>query len=537
MRRQNLCAALMLFLLAFGLSQTCPGQLLHQEGFNDDGDGTRYTLMGRGFEDLPGGVGPGMWEHNFLSSRIGLVSAAPAKRAAILFDALTLEFDWESAAFDTWVNLANWAMDGKENATIGFFPGDLNFTTSPSALHLSTILADLGHTIVEIPTVMDLPPAEELDLLIHTDQTPAPDPATAFVDYAVPGIFFNAPNHDDTAVAQIGTSIDFPDPFSLDVVAENADHPVLQGLPNPVPWTMVGTFSLEGMGNPAPGAKVLLTYDDPTTGQPRPALIVVDEGGGLHGSFVAEPEGSGFIVGADLDAGFGGGGFNDTNPRVLELSPVDISGQEDVMLTAALAATTADFEAPDFLRVLVGQEGDPIESFITLAEYLPVDDATLLTNKGLSADGGVTALSPVEFTDATWNISELAPGITDLVVRFEANSTFPNEIVGIDNIRIFAGEIGGGEGIPGDYNNSGLVEQGDLDLVLGFWGADSNDVPATWTNDLPEGFVDQAELDKVLGNWGAQAPGLGAAGAVPEPHTWALLLTLAATIALRRRIS
>ena len=95
----------------------------------------------------------------------------------------------------------------------------------------------------------------------------------------------------------------------------------------------------------------------------------------------------------------------------------------------------------------------------------------------------------------------------------------------------------GGGGIPGDYNNSGLVEQGDLDLVLGFWGSDANDVPATWENDPPEGFVDQAELDKVLGNWGAQAAGLGTAAGVPEPST-VVLLALAAALGLwqaRRR--
>ena len=93
-----------------------------------------------------------------------------------------------------------------------------------------------------------------------------------------------------------------------------------------------------------------------------------------------------------------------------------------------------------------------------------------------------------------------------------------------------------GEGIPGDYSGNGLVEQADLDLVLGNWGAEAANVPGTWVNDPPEGFVDQAELDKVLGNWGSMAPGLAAAGAVPEPATCVLLLVVAgiAAVALRR---
>jgi hypothetical protein len=98
------------------------------------------------------------------------------------------------------------------------------------------------------------------------------------------------------------------------------------------------------------------------------------------------------------------------------------------------------------------------------------------------------------------------------------------------------GPADGPTGIPGDYSGNGLIEQADLDLVLGNWGAAANDVPGSWINDPPEGFVDQAELDKVLGNWGAQAPGLGTAAGVPEPATLFLLaIGLAAGWALKRR--
>ena len=91
--------------------------------------------------------------------------------------------------------------------------------------------------------------------------------------------------------------------------------------------------------------------------------------------------------------------------------------------------------------------------------------------------------------------------------------------------------------LPGDYSGNGLVEQADLDLVLGNWGAAANDVPATWMNDPPEGFVDQAELDKVLGNWGSMGAAGSSAAAVPEPHSIAIGLMAAffAAFALRRR--
>ncbi len=72
--------------------------------------------------------------------------------------------------------------------------------------------------------------------------------------------------------------------------------------------------------------------------------------------------------------------------------------------------------------------------------------------------------------------------------------------------------------LAGDYNASGQVEQGDLDLVLQNWGRDiTNTVPAGWTNDLPVGVIDQAELDGVLQNWGSAAsPDLRGIN-VPEP--------------------
>jgi hypothetical protein len=89
-------------------------------------------------------------------------------------------------------------------------------------------------------------------------------------------------------------------------------------------------------------------------------------------------------------------------------------------------------------------------------------------------------------------------------------------------------------GIPGDYNDNGQVEQGDLDLVLLNWGQPG--VPNGWTNDLPMGNIDQAELDGVLLNWGNMAAaGLGGAAGVPEPASWLLVaLGVCAVPAVRR---
>jgi hypothetical protein len=104
-----------------------------------------------------------------------------------------------------------------------------------------------------------------------------------------------------------------------------------------------------------------------------------------------------------------------------------------------------------------------------------------------------------------------------------SQATLPGELmweVSYTDTAVLLEVLGESSILIGDYSGNGLVEQADLDLVLGNWGAEAGNVPATWVNDLPEGFVDQAELDKVLGNWGASLQ--NAAGAVPEPATLAL---------------
>ncbi|MEM8782564.1 MAG: hypothetical protein AAGE65_06850 [Planctomycetota bacterium] len=74
--------------------------------------------------------------------------------------------------------------------------------------------------------------------------------------------------------------------------------------------------------------------------------------------------------------------------------------------------------------------------------------------------------------------------------------------------------------LPGDFNDSGQVEQGDLNLVLNNWGGQRG-FPSgdDWANAI--GFatdlVDQEELNAVLNNWGdTNAPSLQGFS-VPEP--------------------
>jgi hypothetical protein len=68
--------------------------------------------------------------------------------------------------------------------------------------------------------------------------------------------------------------------------------------------------------------------------------------------------------------------------------------------------------------------------------------------------------------------------------------------------------------LTGDFDGDGMIAQGDLDLVLLYWGTDSAMLP-NFSGFHPTGLIDQDELDAVLLNWGAGLP-LGSA-IVPEP--------------------
>ncbi|MEM8875049.1 MAG: PEP-CTERM sorting domain-containing protein [Planctomycetota bacterium] len=88
-------------------------------------------------------------------------------------------------------------------------------------------------------------------------------------------------------------------------------------------------------------------------------------------------------------------------------------------------------------------------------------------------------------------------------------------------------------GVLGDFNESGSVEQGDLNLVLNNWGT-------VRTFDDPAGtvfgslLVDQEELNAVLNNWGSSSAPSFEGSAIPEPASLALLGGFAVA-GLRRR--
>ncbi len=103
-----------------------------------------------------------------------------------------------------------------------------------------------------------------------------------------------------------------------------------------------------------------------------------------------------------------------------------------------------------------------------------------------------------------------------LLVDLETEATFGE---------IWKATFTDGTSLLGDYDGSGQVEQGDLDIVLQNWGTGTStgDEGALVGGGPFDGTVDQNELDGVLQNWGSTAsPDFGGA-AVPEPGALGLL--------------
>jgi hypothetical protein len=112
-----------------------------------------------------------------------------------------------------------------------------------------------------------------------------------------------------------------------------------------------------------------------------------------------------------------------------------VAGKKDVRLTVALAAAQIDFEETDFLDIYINPNG-ATSTPIQLAHFRGVETGVqpwLADQK----KGFVRPLAP-EFSDFTYNIPTNA---TDLVVEFRVVSTWWNEILAIDNVRITEGAI------------------------------------------------------------------------------------------------
>jgi hypothetical protein len=496
----------LLCLAGFCLSQSVSdAQLIHRENF--EGDASGYTL-----DDEPGyaeigsegdtGWAPGIWGLNTTGPQIGLVQSAPARRAAILWDHTPLADDFTEESLDVWVSLVDWSVGSgteRKDAKVGFFPGYF-----PESVEIvkDKLVAE-GYTeanIEEVPTIDDVP--NDLDVLIHSSEMVS----TTFARLDVPLISFSGSDHDDSAIVGIGPVWQFADAVTLEVTQEFRNHPALgnSAADGVIEWTNTGV-QLQGLGITHEGGQALALVDRPDIEEQGAAIFVIEEGQLLLGAFAPDPEGENYIVGAALNK------FGIATERLLELKPVNVAGMADVKMTVALAATAADFELDDYLRIEVDPDGSgPAEAQI-LEEFWGVADTAPTCRKGLSngevaGETGSICLPTKAFGDFTF---DLPAGATDAVVRFALFTTWGNEIIAIDDVRIHSGALP--PPTPtGDFDSDGDLDAADIDALsaavqagnnpAGFDLNQDNVVNAAdrtvWVNDLKRTYFGDANLDR-----------------------------------------
>ncbi|MEM8783411.1 MAG: PEP-CTERM sorting domain-containing protein [Planctomycetota bacterium] len=248
------------------------------------------------------------------------------------------------------------------------------------------------------------------------------------------------------------------------------------------------------------------------------------------------------------------------------LSGLEIQIEDASLGWAAPFVLTADLPAFSFAQAgltAYGSEGWAFSTFDSGGVEVGVYDGAFLTRERLPLpsnayrllDGGIASDGEgglgVVFTDFDsntfyaerfgpddWRVENLGVSGEFAALAYDADGSPVIGVLEDDSDAVLLVT----RGIVGDYNGSGQVEQGDLNLVLNNWGLDTSPeaagVPAGWVNDRPSGVIDQAELNGVLNNWGATGPPSlpGAAGnaVVPEP-AGAIGLGGAVGLLIRRR--
>lgn len=424
---------------ALSLSRATQAQtLLYKEDFNTDGEGVRYTTQGGGVVPGLDTTGPAYWARNVdviaIGKVVGVPAPAPAKRAVLVYNHNLTAASLTPEALKLIDATIKWLTDGKAKLKI-LFSAAANSGEGDQLLVQR--LTEQGHTVMDDDAGTQqnpdgLPAPTTIDLVINGSSAGEPQ---RLVRYAVPILSYRASISGDMLLATRGeTGLSF-DPGEIQIAAPN--HPIAAGLPAKFTYvTEAQPLDTIGLGLPAT-ATTVATYkftDANGVTSTRPLLVVFDKGVQLLGGLISGFDGA-FWTGADLneptitDGTFG----TPTDPRTLTLKSVNVAGKPAVKLTLAMAGTDVDFDfgADDFFRVMIDTDGNGPAEFTPLATFASPSGTEKFYTDGKTRLGIVAK-------DVTYDIPA---GATDLVIRFESNSTFWNEIVAMDDVRVTSGEI------------------------------------------------------------------------------------------------
>jgi CHRD domain len=413
-------------------------ELLHQEGFNDDGaivNPPRYSVTGGFHSEVPhdpidvgaSQLGPVYWARNEGVSFVGVPAPTAGRRAVLLWDGILGDGTASADMLKLVANTVRWLARNVPNATVVFTPN------IAAAQGLATHLSALGYVTVDDDGFTS-DTAYPGDVIVKGPG--GVDPSR--FGLAPQGVLtFSALDHDDMLVSSIGVTALFDaGPGTI----EATGHTVTADLP--VSFTVAsGSFTWNLIGDILPGgATTVASMIRPDLDVRIPLLVLLNGptdtppgsvfGGGPFSGF----EGTGFFAGSGLNKWlpedisiFGG-------YRSVRLKPVNVAGKSNVKVTAALAASFLDFETSDFLDLIAYPNGEG-GGETRLARYsAPLDTVKYFED----VDHGNINRLGLTFRDVTYDVPA---GATDLIIEVRSFTSWWNEIVGFDNIRITAGLV------------------------------------------------------------------------------------------------
>ena len=201
---------LSLFIGLMAFSQMQGQEILFQETFETDGDGSRYTVEGGDVFELDriqselGNTdqqGPIYWSRNTDVSFVGVPAPTPEKRGILAYHHTITADDVTEDFLTFFDSIMDWLTGGKSSATILFSPppaGDGDFV-------LIERLESRGHTVLEDDEGGDLPAESEIDAVIKSSS--GGSNPSRFATYEVPLLTYRSPDHDDMLVSSIGQTI------------------------------------------------------------------------------------------------------------------------------------------------------------------------------------------------------------------------------------------------------------------------------------------------------------------------------------------
>ncbi|MEM7577823.1 MAG: SGNH/GDSL hydrolase family protein [Planctomycetota bacterium] len=181
------------------------------------------------------------------------------------------------------------------------------------------------------------------------------------------------------------------------------------------------------------------------------------------------------------------------------------------------------------------RDADPDMDIVLVSQYDTRNNGAALKERLADYNQALFELATANERVVYLNLFEEAGDAATINAQYLLDSVHPNE-AGTQYFGEVLQELYAAAALVGDFDASGSVEQGDLNLVLNNWGRDTDvvGVPEGWVLGLPEGAIDQAELNAVLNNWGSgESPDMQGL-AVPEPGMAVLLLLGSAAFGRRR---